>query len=308
MAKLTYGPIVSDARNKVAGVVFSRSRSGPYGRSKVSPTQPRTTYQSRVRANFAGIAKSWSADLDDNQRAAWTALAHSYPVKDVFGNSRILTGLQMFMRVNRNLQVIGEAALFDAPSNMTVENLLTATLDASTPTIAVLTACAVTDDEAVYAYSSFTGGAPEAGMRITITGFIAGGGQNNGTFLILSSTGGASGTFTVKTTTQADETHAGSGTAVGLSITFTATPLGANAHLVVAACPQASPGRSAAFGAATTIKAFTATTTSPQSILAEYQAKYGTLTSGRKIKAQVYIIDDVNGAASLPMATIDTVS
>ena len=100
MAKFTYGPIVSDARNKLAGVVFSRSRSGPYGRSKVSPTQPRTSYQATVRANFTYLAKYWSSAAMDAYRAGWIALAQRYPVKDVFGNTRTLTGLQFFIKCN----------------------------------------------------------------------------------------------------------------------------------------------------------------------------------------------------------------
>ena len=132
MAKLVYGPIVSDARNKIGGVVFSRSRSGPYSRSKVSPTQPRTSYQSTVRANFTSLAKLWGDTTMDANRAGWISLAARYPVKDAFGNSRTLTGLQMFVRCNGALLAIAESVILPAPAN----------LIAGTPGAVILTAIA----------------------------------------------------------------------------------------------------------------------------------------------------------------------
>lgn len=139
MAKLTYGPIVSDARNKIGGVVFSRARSGPYGRSKISPTQPRTSYQSNVRANFTTLSKLWGDVTMDANRAGWIALAARYPVKDIFGNSRILTGLQMFQKCNRALQAIARPAILVAPANLiaTSPGNITVTPVAGATTIAI---------------------------------------------------------------------------------------------------------------------------------------------------------------------------
>lgn len=62
---------------------------------------------------------------------------------------------------------------------------------------------------AVYSYSGYTGPAPRVGMSIVITGFLTGG--NNVTATLTAVSGGASGTVTVALTTQANETHAGTG-------------------------------------------------------------------------------------------------
>lgn len=142
MAKFTYGPIVSDARNKVAGVVFSRSRSGPYGRTKVSPTQPRTSYQRTVRSFFSALSKLWGDATMDANRAGWRSLAERYPVKDVFGNSRTLTGLQMFVKCNRALQAVGETVLLVAPASLIANTpgVITATAVAGAGTIAITVA------------------------------------------------------------------------------------------------------------------------------------------------------------------------
>jgi hypothetical protein len=63
---------------------------------------------------------------------------------------------------------------------------------------------------AVYSYSSFTGPTPRVGMSVIFTGFGTGG--NNVTATLTAVSGGASGTVTVVLSTQANETHAGSGT------------------------------------------------------------------------------------------------
>jgi hypothetical protein len=119
MAKVVFGPIVQDARNKEGGTVFTKTRFGAMTRTKVSPTQPRSTAQLNVRADFTGIAKAW-AGLTEQVRAAWIALANQFPVKDVFGAAHHLTGLQFYMRTSRALKTIGLSPLATAPANQTV--------------------------------------------------------------------------------------------------------------------------------------------------------------------------------------------
>lgn len=305
MAKVQFSAAVGDLRNKVGGAVFTKTRAGAMLRRKVSPTQPHTSAQMAVRANFSALAKSWSSDLSAIQRASWNELAKSYPVKDVFGAAHPLTGLQLYISLNRNLQVIGQTAIADAPASLAVDNLATLAVDASTPTAIVLSDCQVTGDEVIYTYTSFTGTGPVIGMAVTVAAFVQG--VNNGVKQILSTTGGAAGTFTTARIAEIDETHAGTGTGVGLSVSFTVTPLAANMHLVIAGSRQASAGRATSFASPATIKTFAPAATSPQSILSEYQTKYGTLVAGRKINIAAYIVNDVTGAASLHMTTQDTV-
>lgn len=120
MAKLVFGPVVSDARNKIGGVVFTKSRSGAVARRKVSPVQPRSSAQVNVRASLTDFSKQWSGILTAAQRAAWIAFASNNPVKDVFGASHILTGLQMFVRLNQALATVGGAAITSPPLNLSV--------------------------------------------------------------------------------------------------------------------------------------------------------------------------------------------
>jgi hypothetical protein len=131
MAKILFGVGVADARNKLGGHVFSKNRNGAYVRQKVSPSQPRTPAQLVVRASFGQFAAAWGAILTEAQRAAWTALASTNPVPDQFGNPQVLTGLQFYQRVNRNLFTIGQPRVDAAPGGTGVESLATASMVAT---------------------------------------------------------------------------------------------------------------------------------------------------------------------------------
>lgn len=121
-AKIVFSSMINDARNKVGGVVFTKGRFGAVTRRKVSPVQPRTTAQSNVRSGFTGFSKDWASVLTDTQRAAWISLAKANPVRDVFGATITLTGLQMFQKLNRALQTIGVAEILTPPVSLSAES------------------------------------------------------------------------------------------------------------------------------------------------------------------------------------------
>jgi hypothetical protein len=120
MAKVIFGHIVADARNKISGNVFSKNKAGSFVRRKVSPSQPHTPRQSAVRSALSGLSKAWGGTLTDTQRAGWEGLAAANPVKDVFGSNIILTGLQMYIRLNQALLEAGQARIDDAPPALSV--------------------------------------------------------------------------------------------------------------------------------------------------------------------------------------------
>lgn len=120
MALVQFSAVVNDARNKTGGNVFSKVRFGSIVRKKVSPTQPRTPDQTSVRALFTTLTKRWGSTLTAAERAGWISLASAFPRKNVFGNNIILTGLQMYIALNRNLQTIGVAIIDSAPPSLSV--------------------------------------------------------------------------------------------------------------------------------------------------------------------------------------------
>lgn len=123
MAKINFGALVSDARGKIDGIVYSRNGSGAYVRTKVTPVNKNTVRQQAARAALAANSKMYSAILTDAQRGGFGALAASNPVTDIFGNSQTLSAIAMFGRVNNVLRNIGEDPLADAPANMNVTGI-----------------------------------------------------------------------------------------------------------------------------------------------------------------------------------------
>lgn len=134
MAKILLGATIGDARGSAGAITYSRNRSGAYIRQKVSPVNPSTARQTLVRQRFSTLSVNWGNVLTVAQRTAWLALAAVNPVTDVFGNSQVLTGLQLYQRVNRNLQEIGVTVLDVAPADQSVVPLASLSAAATTST------------------------------------------------------------------------------------------------------------------------------------------------------------------------------
>lgn len=124
MAKIKFGAIVTDARGKLDGIVFSKNQFGAYTRTKVTPVNPNSTRQTEVRNNLALNSKAWSNVLADAQRSGWKALAENNPVTDIFGNSQVLTGIALYGRVNNVLRNLLVTPLDTAPPNLDVTGLI----------------------------------------------------------------------------------------------------------------------------------------------------------------------------------------
>ncbi len=126
MAKVKFGAIATDARNKVGGIVYSKNQYGAYVRTKVSPANPQSNYQSNVRNSFADLSVNWGSTLTAAQRANWIAFAADHKVTDVFGAQLTLSGLATYQRINRILYQLGLAYIATPPADLDVVALLTA--------------------------------------------------------------------------------------------------------------------------------------------------------------------------------------
>lgn len=171
MAKILVSPLLSDLRKKTGGVVFQKGRQGIIARRKVSPTQPRTGPQKAVRAGFSTNSKTWPGDTMDTERAAWNALAASTTLHDRFGTAFKPSGIQLFQRVNRNLQTIAVSPITTPPTDQSVASPGTVTLTgaAGTPALSVAwTGTAGTHDvPVVYAAPPLSKGRSSAGKKYT---------------------------------------------------------------------------------------------------------------------------------------------
>src|SRR5262245_7310102 len=139
MAKIMFGAIATDARGKVAGIVYSKNASGAYIRQKVSPTQSLTTRRGLVRSRMTNLAKFWSNSLTAAQVAAWNSFAKNNPVTDVFGRSQTLSGIQTYCRLNAVILNVGGTQIDDPPASLTIQGIttITATAAAGTPALSI---------------------------------------------------------------------------------------------------------------------------------------------------------------------------
>lgn len=100
MARVILGPMVSDARGKEGGLVFSRNTYGHYTRAKVSPVQPNTQLQQLVRQAMTYLAQRWRETLTPEQRATWAAYAKATTLTDRFGAKFNLSPIAIYLRYN----------------------------------------------------------------------------------------------------------------------------------------------------------------------------------------------------------------
>lgn len=107
-----FNPILGHLSGRVAGIVFSHNKGGPYVRSGTTPTNPNTSRQQITRSILASYSTFWLSNLDQASRDAWDVWAATHPVKNAFGEDVYITGLCWYVKCCARLS---DAAL-SAPS------------------------------------------------------------------------------------------------------------------------------------------------------------------------------------------------
>lgn len=130
MAKVLFTAVVADMRNKLNGTVFSKNRYGAYTRTKVTPVNPQSTAQQFQRNILSTNSQAWRG-LTEAQRQSWIDAAPSFPVTDIFGNSKILSGSALYVKLNNNLATLGVAAIATAPAPVAIPAIDSITLTAA---------------------------------------------------------------------------------------------------------------------------------------------------------------------------------
>lgn len=102
--------MMTDARGKLGGQVFSKNRSGAIVRTKVSPVNPQSVSQSRVRNIFGSLSSAWR-NLAEVDRLAWIAQATTTVKTNIFGDNYNTTGKNLFVSLNSNLGTCGLPAI-----------------------------------------------------------------------------------------------------------------------------------------------------------------------------------------------------
>lgn len=132
MAKIKFGMMMTDARGKLGGQVFSKNRAGAYVRTKVTPTNPRTEAQMLSRSILASLSIGWNA-LTDAARKSFNGAVADWQKTDIFGDLKSPTGKNLYVGLNKNLAGSGQALVSAAPEKVEIPAILN-------PSVAVDTA------------------------------------------------------------------------------------------------------------------------------------------------------------------------
>jgi len=137
MAKILFGPIVSEARNKEGSVVFSRGPYGAYTRPWVDPDQTETAARKTAKDRMAAAAAAWNNSLTPAQRAAWEVFAKLLDYRDTLAARKNHAGRTPFIQQYLYLSNLGLATLTNPPPSTNRLSLQTAalTLNSDTATL-----------------------------------------------------------------------------------------------------------------------------------------------------------------------------
>lgn len=114
MALIKFSALVSDMRNKLNGSVLAKNKGGNYMRNKTTPVNPQSAAQLAKRAVFGALSAGFRALGGDNI-TAWNNAAGDFPYFDIFGDSRTLSGSQLYVKLNNNLSQVGASPLTFPP-------------------------------------------------------------------------------------------------------------------------------------------------------------------------------------------------
>lgn len=129
--KAKFGAVVVAGSGKIGGHVASRNRGGAYFRTKVTPLNPRSTFQSVVRSTLSLISQQWR-ELTEAQRSAWNKAVADFKSTNIFGDIVNPSGFNLYQKLNNNILQVGGSMITDPPVPSTAGLIDTLSLTAST--------------------------------------------------------------------------------------------------------------------------------------------------------------------------------
>ena len=111
LPSIAFGGFSGSAKGVTARQVGGRSILS----LKCYPTGVATGAQLARRASLKKISKSW-VTLSNEQRSEWDRLAEHASGASVFGQKAELSGMNLYVRLNANRVMAGEAVMADAPA------------------------------------------------------------------------------------------------------------------------------------------------------------------------------------------------
>ena len=106
MPKVKLSALVSDMKGKSNGSVFSSNSGGLYFRNNPSGGGRKSAKWAAQKSNVAWLSTQWKG-LSIEQVEAWNSITSEYPTTNAFGDPRVPTGYELFMRLNGSLLAAG---------------------------------------------------------------------------------------------------------------------------------------------------------------------------------------------------------
>lgn len=119
MAKCKFGMMMTDARGKLGGHVFTKNRAGAIIRTKVTPSNARTERQMFIRNALSTISANWSP-LTQDQRDGFDGAVEQWQGTNIFGDIVNPTGKTLFTKLNLNLVNSAQAQITAVPVKATL--------------------------------------------------------------------------------------------------------------------------------------------------------------------------------------------
>lgn len=115
MASIQFGGGVAQVRGSLNGTVFARNKNGAYARNRVKGTNPRSEAQVAQRVLFSSLSSAWR-DLTPAQRQTWIDGAEKFPYTNRVGEVSVLSGAQLFNKLNMALLSAGANRIDSCPT------------------------------------------------------------------------------------------------------------------------------------------------------------------------------------------------
>lgn len=106
MPKVKFTALVSDMKGKANGSVFASNNGGTYFRTNKTGGGRKSLAWAANKNDFANISGQWKS-LTDEQKQAWKDARTLYPTTNAFGDVRIPTAYELYMRLNGVLSAAG---------------------------------------------------------------------------------------------------------------------------------------------------------------------------------------------------------
>lgn len=136
MAKFTPGAIISEISGKIAATVFTRNKGGMVIRNRRTPINRRSVSQSERRQALGNFASAWRG-LTQSQRDSWNSAAPNFPYQNTLGETKFLSGEQLFVQFNANRALLGSAQLDTAPAPFAFDSFTLTLTSVDTPTLSL---------------------------------------------------------------------------------------------------------------------------------------------------------------------------